>query len=288
MERYRGFPKQKKTSVKELANLMVGREVFLQVKKEKSKPTDVVLEVKDLWVHDARGLVAVKGVNFEVAKGEIVGIAGVDGNGQTELVEALAGLRDTSRGEILFEGKNIEKNSPRQRRREGLAHIPEDRSNTGLNVRLAIWENLIGTSYFRSPLSRGGIVSMKNILRHSNELRETFDIRSPGVTIRAGSLSGGNQQKVVVARELSEEPALTIASQPTRGVDIGNIEAIHEQIVEIRDSGKAVLLISAELDEVMSVADRVGVIYEGEFVEWVDPSKVNQEQMGLYMAGIKG
>jgi simple sugar transport system ATP-binding protein len=260
----------------------------LQVKKEKSKPTDVVLEVKDLWVHDARGLVAVKGVNFEVAKGEIVGIAGVDGNGQTELVEALAGLRDTSRGEILFEGKNIEKNSPRQRRREGLAHIPEDRSNTGLNVRLAIWENLIGTSYFRSPLSRGGIVSMKNILRHSNELRETFDIRSPGVTIRAGSLSGGNQQKVVVARELSEEPALTIASQPTRGVDIGNIEAIHEQIVEIRDSGKAVLLISAELDEVMSVADRVGVIYEGEFVEWVDPSKVNQEQMGLYMAGIKG
>ena len=129
---------------------------------------------------------------------------------------------------------------------------------------------------------------MKNILKHSNELRETFDIRSPGVTIRAGSLSGGNQQKVVVARELSEEPALTIASQPTRGVDIGNIEAIHEQIVEIRDSGKAVLLISAELDEVMSVADRVGVIYEGEFVEWVDPSKVNQEQMGLYMAGIKG
>ena len=129
---------------------------------------------------------------------------------------------------------------------------------------------------------------MKNILRHSNELRETFDIRSPGVTIRAGSLSGGNQQKVVVARELSEEPALTIASQPTRGVDIGNIEAIHEQIVEIRDSGKAVLLISAELDEVMPVADRVGVIYEGEFVEWVDPSKVNQEQMGLYMAGIKG
>ena len=283
-----GVSETKKTSVKELANLMVGREVFLQVKKEKSKPTDVVLEVKDLWVHDARGLVAVKGVNFEVAKGEIVGIAGVDGNGQTELVEALAGLRDTSRGEILFEGKNIEKNSPRQRRREGLAHIPEDRSNTGLNVRLAIWENLIGTSYFRSPLSRGGIVSMKNILRHSNELRETFDIRSPGVTIRAGSLSGGNQQKVVVARELSEDPALTIASQPTRGVDIGNIEAIHEQIVEIRDSGKAVLLISAELDEVMSVADRVGVIYEGEFVEWVDPSKVNQEQMGLYMAGIKG
>ena len=231
---------------------------------------------------------ALRGVNIDIKEGEIVSLIGSNGAGKSTLLMTISGVNKAKRGEIVFEGKNIENNSPRQRRREGLAHIPEDRSNTGLNVRLAIWENLIGTSYFRSPLSRGGIVSMKNILRHSNELRETFDIRSPGVTIRAGSLSGGNQQKVVVARELSEEPALTIASQPTRGVDIGNIEAIHEQIVEIRDSGKAVLLISAELDEVMSVADRVGVIYEGEFVEWVDPSKVNQEQMGLYMAGIKG
>ena len=234
------------------------------------------------------GLTAVNIKQLGFNKGQLTSIIGPNGAGKTTFFDLISRFQSQDSGQILFEGKNIEKNSPRQRRREGLAHIPEDRSNTGLNVRLAIWENLIGTSYFRSPLSRGGIVSMKNILRHSNELRETFDIRSPGVTIRAGSLSGGNQQKVVVARELSEEPALTIASQPTRGVDIGNIEAIHEQIVEIRDSGKAVLLISAELDEVMSVADRVGVIYEGEFVEWVDPSKVNQEQMGLYMAGIKG
>ena len=282
-----GVTNTSETSVKELANLMVGREVFLQVDKEDAKPTDVVLEVKDLWVHDARGLIAVKGINFSVAKGEIVGIAGVEGNGQSELVEALTGLRDTSKGEIVFEGKNIEKLSPRDRRRAGIAHIPEDRSNTGLNKQLDIWENLIGTSYFRKPLSRGGIVSMKNIINHSNNLKSSFDIRSPGVTVKAGSLSGGNQQKIVVARELSEEPVLTIASQPTRGVDIGNIEAIHKQIVDIRDSDKAVLLVSAELDEVLSVADRVGVIYEGKFVEWVNPKEVDYQQMGLYMAGIK-
>ena len=282
-----GVSNTSETSVKELANLMVGREVFLQVDKEDAKPTDVVLEVKDLWVHDARGLIAVKGINFSVAKGEIVGIAGVEGNGQSELVEALTGLRDTSKGEIVFEGKNIEKLSPRDRRRAGIAHIPEDRSSTGLNKQLDIWENLIGTSYFRKPLSRGGIVSMKNIINHSNNLKSSFDIRSPGVTVKAGSLSGGNQQKIVVARELSEEPVLTIASQPTRGVDIGNIEAIHKQIVDIRDSDKAVLLVSAELDEVLSVADRVGVIYEGKFVEWVNPKEVDYQQMGLYMAGIK-
>ena len=282
-----GVSNTNETSVKELANQMVGREVFLQVEKKEAKPTDVVLEIKDLWVHDARGLIAVKGVNFSVSKGEIVGIAGVEGNGQSELVEALTGLRDTSRGKIIFEGKSIEKLSPRERRRAGIAHIPEDRSNTGLNKQLDIWENLIGTSYFRKPLSRGGIVSMKNIIKHSNNLKDSFDIRSPGVTVKAGSLSGGNQQKIVVARELSEEPVLTIASQPTRGVDIGNIEAIHKQIVDIRDSDKAVLLVSAELDEVLSVADRVGILYEGNFVEWVNPKEVDYQQMGLYMAGIK-
>ena len=282
-----GVSNTNETSVKELANQMVGREVFLQVEKKEAKPTDVVLEIKDLWVHDARGLIAVKGVNFSVSKGEIVGIAGVEGNGQSELVEALTGLRDTSRGQIIFEGKSVEKLSPRERRRAGIAHIPEDRSNTGLNKQLDIWENLIGTSYFRKPLSRGGIVSMKNIIKHSNNLKDSFDIRSPGVTVKAGSLSGGNQQKIVVARELSEEPVLTIASQPTRGVDIGNIEAIHKQIVDIRDSDKAVLLVSAELDEVLSVADRVGILYEGNFVEWVNPKEVDYQQMGLYMAGIK-
>ncbi len=277
----------KDTSPSELAKQMVGREVFLQVKKTKSKPKDKVLEVKDLWVHDSRGLLAVKGVNLDVAKGEIVGIAGVEGNGQSELVEALAGLRDTSSGEILFSGTNIEEFSPRKRGRAGIAHIPEDRTNTGLNLRLDIWENLIGTSYWRSPLSRGGIVNMKRIIEHSHNLKDNYDIRAPGVGVRLQSLSGGNQQKVVVARELSEEPILTIASQPTRGVDIGNIEAIHKQIVDIRDQGNAVLLVSAELDEVMAVADRVGVMYEGEFVAWVNPKDVDQSQMGLYMAGIK-
>ncbi len=266
---------------------MVGREVFLQTNKTKAKPKDTVLELQELWVHDARGLVAVKGVSFNVCEGEIVGIAGVEGNGQTELVEAIAGLRSTSRGKILFSGENVEKLSPRKRRRIGLAHIPEDRTNTGLNLRLPIWENLIGTSYFRPPLSRAGIVNMRKVIDHSIALKDKYDIRSPTVSARLHSLSGGNQQKVVVARELSEEPSLTIAAQPTRGIDIGNIEAIHKQIIEIRDKGNGVLLVSAELDEVMSVADRVGIMYEGEFVAWVDPKKTDQAQMGLYMAGIK-
>jgi len=282
-----GVTETKQTSPAELAKLMVGREVFLKVDKTDADPKDVVLELKNFWVHDSRGLLAIKNLNMEVKKGEIVGIAGVDGNGQTELVEALAGLRSTSKGEIIFEGKNIEKLSPRKRRRLGLSHIPEDRANTGLNLRLDIWENLIGTSYFRKPLSISGIISMKNVVKHSKNLKESYDIRTPGVFIKVQSLSGGNQQKVVIARELSENPTLTIASQPTRGVDIGNIEAIHKKLVEIRDEGKAVLLISAELDEVMSVADRVAVIYEGEIVAWVNPKEVNQEQMGLYMAGIK-
>jgi len=282
-----GVTETKQTSPAELAKLMVGREVFLKVDKTDANPKDVVLELKNFWVHDSRGLLAIKNLNMEVKKGEIVGIAGVDGNGQTELVEALAGLRSTSKGEIIFEGKNIEKLSPRKRRRLGLSHIPEDRANTGLNLRLDIWENLIGTSYFRKPLSISGIISMKNVVKHSKNLKESYDIRTPGVFIKVQSLSGGNQQKVVIARELSENPTLTIASQPTRGVDIGNIEAIHKKLVEIRDEGKAVLLISAELDEVMSVADRVAVIYEGEIVAWVNPKEVNQEQVGLYMAGIK-
>ena len=282
-----GVSEVKSTTPAELAKQMVGREVFLQTKKTKAKPKDTVLEVKKLWVHDPRGLIAVKGVSFNVCEGEIVGIAGVEGNGQTELVEALAGLRSTSRGEILFSGENVEKLTPRKRRRIGLAHIPEDRTNTGLNLRLPIWENLIRTSYSRPPLSRSGIVNMRKVIDHSNSLKDKYDIRSPSVSARLHSLSGGNQQKVVVARELSEEPSLTIAAQPTRGIDIGNIEAIHKQIIEIRDKGNAVLLVSAELDEVMSLSDRVGIMYEGEFVAWVDPNKTDQAQMGLYMAGIK-
>ena len=163
-----GVSNTKDTSPEELAKLMVGREVFMQVEKEEAKPTEKVLEVKNLWVHDARGLLAVKNLSLDVHKGEIVGIAGVDGNGQTELVEALSGLRPTSKGEVIFDGKNIESISPRKRRRAGLAHVPEDRANTGLNLKLDIWENLVGTSYFRSPLSKGGIISMKNVVDHSN------------------------------------------------------------------------------------------------------------------------
>ena len=257
------------------------------MKKDEAKPEEEILNVEDLWVHDARGLLAVKGVSLNIRKGEIVGIAGVEGNGQSELVEALTGLRKTSQGSINYLGENIASSTPRNIRRKKIAHIPEDRTNTGLNTQLSIWENLIGNSYFRKPLSTNGIFNVKKIAQHSNKLKEDFDIRAPNISLKVKSLSGGNQQKVVVARELSEDPVLTIASQPTRGVDIGNIEAIHEQLVQMRDEGGAVLSVSAELDEVMAVADRVGVMYEGQIVKWVNPKEVDQSQMGLYMAGVK-
>jgi simple sugar transport system ATP-binding protein len=282
-----GVSDTNKTSITELASQMVGREVFLQVKKDEAKPKEKILDVQDLWVHDARGLLAVKGINLEIRKGEIVGIAGVEGNGQTELVEALTGLRKASEGKVMYLDEDIASSTPKNIRRKKIAHIPEDRTNTGLNTQLSIWENLIGNSYFRKPLSAKGIFNLKKVAEHANKLREDFDIRAPNVSLKVKSLSGGNQQKVVVARELSEDPSLTIASQPTRGVDIGNIEAIHEQLVQMRDEGGAVLLVSAELDEVMAVADRVGVMYEGEIVKWVNPKEVDQAQMGLYMAGVK-
>ena len=189
------------------------------------------------------------GVSLSINAGEIVGIAGVEGNGQSELVEALTGLRKASKGTVHYLGEDIASSSPKNIRRKKVAHIPEDRTNTGLNTQLSIWENLIGNSYFRKPLSSRGIFNLKKIANHANSLKEDFDIRAPSVSLKVKSLSGGNQQKVVVARELSEDPTLTIASQPTRGVDIGNIEAIHEQLVQMRDDGGAVLLVSAELDE---------------------------------------
>ena len=281
-----GVSETKDTSITELASQMVGREVFLQVTKDTANPKEEILNVENLWVHDARGLIAVKGVDLNIRKGEIVGIAGVEGNGQSELVEALTGLRRASKGAIMYLGEDISSSTPKNIRRKKVAHIPEDRTNTGLNTQLSIWENLIGNSYFRNPLSSRGIFNLKKVAKHANRLKEDFDIRSPSVSLNVKSLSGGNQQKVVVARELSEDPILTIASQPTRGVDIGNIEAIHEQLVQMRDDGGAVLLVSAELDEVMAVADRVGVMYEGQIVKWVNPKEVDQSQMGLYMAGV--
>ncbi|MGI9599734.1 MAG: ABC transporter ATP-binding protein, partial [Candidatus Actinomarina sp.] len=276
-----GVSETKNTSITELASQMVGREVFLQVKKEEAQPKEEILNVQDLWVHDARGLLAVNGVSLSINAGEIVGIAGVEGNGQSELVEALTGLRKASKGTVHYLGEDIASSSPKNIRRKKVAHIPEDRTNTGLNTQLSIWENLIGNSYFRKPLSSRGIFNLKKIAKHANSLKEDFDIRAPSVSLKVKSLSGGNQQKVVVARELSEDPTLTIASQPTRGVDIGNIEAIHEQLVQMRDEGGAVLLVSAELDEVMAVADRVAVMYEGQIVKWVNPKEVDQAQMGL-------
>ena len=281
-----GVSETKDTSITELASQMVGREVFLQVTKDTANPKEEILNVENLWVHDARGLIAVKGVDLNIRKGEIVGIAGVEGNGQSELVEALTGLRRASKGAIMYLGEDISSSTPKNIRRKKVAHIPEDRTNTGLNTQLSIWENLIGNSYFRNPLSSRGIFNLKKVAKHANRLKEDFDIRSPSVSLKVKSLSGGNQQKIVVARELYKNPKLLIVGEPTRGVDVGAIEFIHKQLIELRDQGCAIILVSAELDEVMAVADRVGVMYEGQIVKWVNPKEVDQSQMGLYMAGV--
>ena len=272
---------------KDLAEMMIGKSLPKPPERTSESSQDNVLKIENLNSRNEEGKRVFEDISFEIRKSEILGIAGVEGNGQSELVEALTGLRKTSQGSINYLGENIASSTPKNIRRKKIAHIPEDRTNTGLNTQLSIWENLIGNSYFRKPLSTNGIFNLKKIAQHSNKLKEDFDIRAPNISLKVKSLSGGNQQKVVVARELSEEPVLTIASQPTRGVDIGNIEAIHEQLVQMRDEGGAVLLVSAELDEVMAVADRVGVMYEGQIVKWVNPKEVDQSQMGLYMAGVK-
>ena len=281
-----GVSETKNTSITELASQMVGREVFLQVKKDESNPKDEILNVENLWVHDARGLLAVNGVEMSIKEGEIVGIAGVEGNGQTELVEALTGLRKASRGKIMYLGEDIASSTPKNIRRKKIAHIPEDRTNTGLNTQLSIWENLIGNSYFRKPLSSKGIFNLKKVAKHANKLKEDFDIRSPNVSLKVKSLSGGNQQKVVVARELSEDPTLTIASQPTRGVDIGAIEFIHQRLIDMRDKGAAILLVSVELEEVLSLSDRIVVMFDGNIVGERINKDVTDRELGLLMAGV--
>lgn len=270
-----------------LAEMMVGREVILEVVKEPAQPKDVVLEVIDLTVLDEREVKVIKNVSFKVRAGQILGIAGVQGNGQTELVETLTGLRSANAGTIKLNGKVMPFEKPRQLTESGVSHIPEDRQKHGLVLPYSIADNLVLCSYYKAPFAKGVQRDEVAILENAGKLIEQFDIRTPGSLVPASNLSGGNQQKVIVARELSRPVNLLIANQPTRGLDVGSIEYIHSQIIHERDQGAAVLLISTELDEIRPLADRIAVMYHGEIVAEVDPEATSKSELGLLMAGSK-
>jgi len=268
-----------------LAELMVGRAVVLQVDKEVAQPGEVVLQVNDFVVKDDRGQTAVEGVSLEVRAGEILGIAGVQGNGQRELVEGITGLRPLVSGEMSIDNKECAHFLPRQITELGVAHIPGDREKHGLVKSYPIADNMVLNQYYLPPYANGPILNQELIDEHGKELIAEFDVRTPSVYTPAGSLSGGNKQKVIIAREFSRPVKLLIANQPTRGVDVGSIEFIHNQIVKQRDNGVAVLLISAELDEVLGLADRVAVMFDGRIVKILPAAEATRERVGLLMAG---
>lgn len=270
-----------------LAEMMVGREVQLEVDKGPASPGEVVLKVEDLVVLDDRQQIAVDGVSFEVRAGEIFGVAGVQGNGQTELVECITGLRDAQEGKIILRNKDITHATPRHVTELGVAHIPEDRQRDGLVLPFPVADNLIINTYYKTPFSKGVVLQRPAILGHARELIGEFDIRTPSAATTAGSLSGGNQQKVIVAREFSRPIQLLVASQPTRGLDVGSVEYIHRRILEKRDQGCAVLLVSSELDEIMELSDRIAVMYRGEIADILISEETTKDVCGLLMAGIK-
>ncbi|MGE5588138.1 MAG: ABC transporter ATP-binding protein [Clostridia bacterium] len=273
------------TTPEDLARMMVGRDVVLSVEKGPARVGDVVLRVEGVHVKSARGLPALKGVSFDVRAGEIVGIAGIEGNGQSELVEALTGLRKVSSGRISVGGADVTNRPPREVITRGVGHIPEDRQRRGLILDFSIAENLILERYYRPPFARGVNLDYRAVRSYARKVISEFDIRTPGESVRAGALSGGNQQKVVVARELSLEPRLLIASQPTRGLDVGAIEFVHRRLVSQRDEGKAILLVSLELDEIMSLSDRILVLYEGQIVGSMKAEEATEQEIGFLMAG---
>ncbi len=275
----------KKTNEQALASQMVGRTVILKVDKEPAKPGDVVLRVDDLHVLDDRGVETVRGVNFEVRKGEILGIAGVQGNGQTELAEALTGLRHAESGEIHIREENVFNSPPRILVEKGMGHIPEDRQKHGIVMQYPVADNLILCSYYAPPFCRRGMLQNLPIGSNADDLIKRFDIRTPSPYVPTSKLSGGNQQKVIVARELSRDIKFLIANQPTRGLDVGSIEYIHHEIVEMRDEGIGVVLISAELDEIMALSDRIAVMYHGQIVAILPIDQVTRDELGLMMAG---
>ena len=267
-----------------LARAMVGRDVLLRVEKAPATPGDVLLEVRDLHVRDDRDIEKVRGVSLDVRAGEIVGIAGVDGNGQTELIDALAGLRAIESGSVTIAGRELAHSNARHALDAGIGHIPEDRQRRGLVLEFSIAENIALHDYAKPPDARWGWIFPKRMVQRARTLIREFDVRGGGPFTAAGGLSGGNQQKLVAAREISRDPAVLIAAQPTRGLDVGAIEYLHRRLVTERDKGRAILLVSLELDEILSLSDRILVIYEGEIVG-EHSGEVSEEQIGLEMLG---
>ncbi|GFZ84570.1 putative ABC transporter ATP-binding protein YufO [Compostibacillus humi] len=273
------------TNVNELASLMVGREVHFKTEKKEARPGKTVLKIDDLYVKDKRKVDIVKGLDLEVRAGEIVGIAGVDGNGQSELIEAITGLTKVSSGSIKLNDKEIANLSPRKITENGVGHIPQDRHKFGLVLDYSIGENIVLQTYYKKPYSKAKVLNYKEIFRKAQSIIDEYDVRTPSVYTKARALSGGNQQKAIIGREIDRSPDLLIAAQPTRGLDVGAIEFIHNKLVEERDKGRAVLLVSFELDEIMDVSDRIAVMFDGKIVAIVKPEDTNEQELGLLMAG---
>jgi general nucleoside transport system ATP-binding protein len=280
-----GTKKVSETDISELARMMVGREVLFRVKKEKIARDDPVFEAKDISVSDVNGLAAVSHVSFTVHEKEIVGIAGVSGNGQTELVEIVSGMKMLDGGKIFLGGKDISHTNVSERRESGVAHIPEDRMGVGLNLDTSLDENLIVSRYKRSEFSRFSFLLGKAIREFTNKIIGSFSIYAAEAGEGISKLSGGNLQKIILGRELSGDPSFIIANQPTRGLDVGSIEFVHETLIKARDKGTGVLLVSVELDEIMSLADRILVLYRGKIIGELDAGTATEEEVGILMAG---
>lgn len=273
------------TTIPELAKLMVGRDVFLNTQRTEGKAGDLLLSVQNVYVPGERELSKLRGLSLDIYKGEILGIAGVDGNGQQELVEALTGLRPVERGRVLFREREIQNLSPLAIRERGISHIPEDRNTRGLNRVFTVEENLIGVSFRKAPFSKGIRLDFSAIRNHAEEMISRFDIRPSEPSISARNFSGGNAQKIVLAREIDLDAALLIASQPTRGVDIGSIETIRNILNSVKKTGTAVLLVSADLEEILALSDRIAVMYEGKITGILNAKDATEENVGLLMAG---
>jgi ABC-type uncharacterized transport system ATPase subunit len=274
------------TNPEQLAEMMVGRQVEFKTEKTDAKPTDEVLAVENLVVTDYRNIDKVKGLNLNVRKGEIVGIAGIDGNGQSELIEAITGLRKIKSGKVKLNGKDITNMKPRKITEEGVGHIPQDRHKHGLVLDFPIGHNIALQTYYQSPIAKGFVMDYKKVSEKARQIISEYDVRTGnGEMTPARALSGGNQQKAIIGREIDRNPDLLIAALPTRGLDVGAIEFIHSRLIEQRDKGKAVLLISFELDEVMNVSDRIAVIYDGQIVDELNPKETTEQELGLLMAG---
>ena len=269
----------------DLAEMMVGRSVSFKTEKQEAQPKEVILSIKDLVVNENRGVPAVKNLSLDVRAGEIVGIAGIDGNGQSELIQAITGLRKIESGIVELKGQSIVGLHPRQITEMSVGHVPEDRHRDGLVLEMMISENIALQTYYKEPLSKKGILNYTNIIGYAKQLMQEFDVRAASEIVPASALSGGNQQKAIIAREVDRNPDLLIVSQPTRGLDVGAIEYIHKRLIQERDNGKAVLVVSFELDEILNVSDRIAVIHDGKIQGIVTPETTNKQELGVLMAG---